>query len=389
MRVTERYPFSFYLALVANLFFFSGFQWTFVTLPGYIQNLGGGAAEIGLAYGLFSLSAVLVRPGIGWLVDRLGRKPLLLGGAALFALAPALYTLVHSIWAFLAIRILHGVGIAAFTTAYITFIADLAPVPRRGEAIGLSGVTNNLGMLFAPALGVYTVARWGYSAHFALAAGITLMSVLLLLPSREPKRSIPLRSDSSGLLTVARQRPVWVAAFGITGLAVAYGAVLSFLAPLAAQRGLYATGGYFSAFALTMITAQSSAGWLSDRVGRRAVALPGLTIVVLAMIGLSMVGTNAGLLAAGAVFGLSWGLARAGIDTAVVDAVVPGARGSAIAFLYTCFDTGVGIGSFGLGVIAESGGYPAALYTSALWAAVALAGYFLWGRSRSIRTSQK
>jgi MFS family permease len=383
MRVTGRYPLSFYLALVANFFFFAGFQWTFATLPGYIQDLGGGAAEIGLAYGLFSLSAVLARPAIGWLVDRLGRKPVLLAGAAMFALSPALYALFHSLWAFLGVRIFHGVGIAAFTTAYTAFVADLASPGRRGEAIGLSGVTNNLGMLFTPALGVLVVARWGYAAHFVIAAGITLVSLLLLLPTREPEHITVVRSDHSSLWTVARLRPVWVAAFGITGLAVAYGAVLGFLAPFAAERGLYATGGYFSAFALTMITSQSSAGWLSDRVGRRAVAVPGLAIVMLAMVGLSMAGTDTGLLAAGALFGLSWGLARAGIDTAVVDAVVPDMRGSAIGFLYTCFDMGVGMGSFGLGVIAQAGGYPAALYTSAIWAAVALAGYVLWGRRKS------
>ena len=41
MSASGRYPVSFYLALAANLFFFTGFQWTFATLPGYIQEIGG------------------------------------------------------------------------------------------------------------------------------------------------------------------------------------------------------------------------------------------------------------------------------------------------------------------------------------------------------------
>ena len=154
MTTDQRYPLSFYLALAANLFFFTGFQWTFVTLPGHIQEIGGNAAAIGLAFGLFSLSAVAVRPLVGWLVDRWGRKPVLLVGAALFALSPALYALLDTLWLFQIVRLFHGAGIAAFTTAYTTLVGDLAPVARRGEAIGLSGITNNLGMLFAPALGV-------------------------------------------------------------------------------------------------------------------------------------------------------------------------------------------------------------------------------------------
>jgi MFS family permease len=384
-----RYPSSLYLALAANLFFFSGFQWTFATLPGFIQKIGGDATHIGLAFGLFSLSAVAARPLVGWLVDRWGRKPMLLIGAAIFALSPALYALLDALWPFQIVRVFHGLGIAAFTTAYTTLVGDLAPPARRGGAIGLSGVTNNLGMLFAPALGVYVVTRWGYAAHFWASAGITALCLLLLLPVTEPVRHTETPIDRpSRRWTVVRMQPVWIAAFGITGLAMAYGAVLSFLAPFADEKGLTAasgsaaltTGGYFSAFAVAMMLAQASAGWLSDRVGRRAVALPGMVIVVLAMIGLATARTNTALLAAGASFGLGWGLTRAGLDTTVVDAVSAEARGTAVGFLYTMFDIGVGIGSFGLGFIAQTQGYIAVFYATAGWAAVALAGYLTWGR---------
>jgi MFS family permease len=382
MTSTGRYPPSFYLIIAANLFFFTGFQWTFATLPGYVQEIGGGAAQIGLAFGLFSLSAVAARPGVGWLVDRWGRKPVLLLGAAVFALSPALYALSHSLGAFLAVRVFHGVGISAFTTAYTALVADLASPERRGEAIGLSGVTNNMGLLFAPALGVYVATTWGYAAHFWLSAGITAVSFLLLLPIAEPEREPSGQAGSPSFRAVARLRPVWVASFGITGLAVAYGAVLSFMQPFAAEQNLTAAGGYFSAFALAMMLAQASAGWLSDRVGRRAVAVPGMILVILAMAGLARAHTDVTLLVAGAAFGLSWGLARAGIDTAIVEAVPSEARGTAVGFLYTCFDSGVGVGSFGLGIVAQAQGFPAAFYAAALWAAVALSGYFVWGRRK-------
>jgi MFS family permease len=382
MTSTGRYPPSFYLVIAANLFFFAGFQWTFATLPGYIQEIGGGAAQIGLAFGLFSLSAVAARPGVGWLADRWGRKPVLLLGAAVFALSPALYALSHSMGAFLALRVFHGAGIAAFTTAYTALVADLASPARRGEAIGLSGVTNNLGLLFAPALGVYVVATWGYAAHFWLSAGITAISFLLLLPIAEPEREPSGQVGRPSLLAVARLKPVWVASFGITGLAVAYGAVLSFMQPFAAEQNLTAAGGYFSAFALAMMLAQASAGWLSDRIGRRAVAVPGMLLVIVAMFGLARAHTDAALLVAGAGFGLSWGLARAGTDTAVVEAVPAEARGTAVGFLYICFDSGVGVGSFGLGIVAQAQGFPAAFYAAALWAAVALFGYIVWVRRK-------
>lgn len=378
----RRYPAGLYLTFASNLFFFAGFQWTFATLPVYIQEIGGRSSQIGLAYGLFSLSAVVVRPAVGRLVDRWGRKPMLLAGAAIFSLAPALYAAFPSLWPFLAIRVLHGFGIAAFTTAYTAFVADLAPQARRGEAIGLSGVTNNFGMLFAPVLGGLVAAEWGYAHHFWASAGITVLSVLLLLPVREPRRGPSTPAGDHKLRDMARLQPVAVASFGITGLAVAYGAILSFLAPFADEHGLGAAGGYFSAFALAMMIAQACAGWLSDRTGRRAVAVPGMILVVAAMVTLALAKTEASLLLSGAVFGLSWGLARAGVDTAVVDAVSAEARGTAVGFLYTCFDIGVGVGSFGLGVLAQAQSYVAAFYAAASWAMVTLAAYVAGRRDK-------
>jgi MFS family permease len=377
---SDRYPPDFYLAVLANFFFFASFQWVFATLPGYIQQIGGGPTQIGLAYGLFTLSAVASRPGIGRLIDRWGRKPMLLAGAAVFTLSPLLYAKASSIWPFMIVRLFHGVGIAAFTTAYTALVADLAPPSRRGEAVGLSGVTSLLGLLFAPALGLYVQATSGYAVHFVAAGGIAAGSILLLLPIREPRLLDPDAVERPSLWEVARRRPVWLAALGSTGLAVAYGAVLSFLPPFAAERGLAAVGAYFSAFAVAMMLAQSAAGWLSDRIGRRAVAVPGMVIVVLATAGLAMVQTDAALLAAGAGLGLSWGLVRASLDTSVVDAVSPDARGTALGFLYTCFDIGVGAGSFGLGFVVQVGGYAAALHVAAIWGSIALAGYLTWGR---------
>lgn len=382
MSARRRHPVGLYLAITANLFFFTGFQWTFATLPGYLLAIGGRASQIGLAYGLFSLSAVASRPAVGWLADRWGRKPVLLTGAATFCLAPALYAMIETMWPFLAVRILHGFGIAAFTTAYTALVADLAPQARLGEAIGLSGVTNNFGMLFAPMLGGFTAAKWGYSSHFWVSAGITVPSLLLLLPVQEPLRRTCSRRADQSLWPMARLRPVGLASIGITGLAVSYGAILSFLAPLADERRLATVGGYFTLFAVAMMLAQAIAGWLSDRIGRRAVAVPGMVLVVLAMASLAAAATEVSLLVAGTVFGLSWGLTRAGVDTAVVDAVRPEARGTAVGFLYLCFDIGVGVGSFGLGVVAQAQGYTAAFYAAASWATVALAVY-LAGRRRT------
>jgi predicted MFS family arabinose efflux permease len=67
----------------------------------------------------------------------------------------------------------------------------------------------------------------------------------------------------------------------------------------------------------------------------------------------------------------------------MLDAVSAEARGTAVGLLYTSFDIGVGVGSFGLGVIAQARGFAAAFLAAAAWATAALAGYLVWGRRSS------
>jgi MFS family permease len=127
---------------------------------------------------------------------------------------------------------------------------------------------------------------------------------------------------------------------------------------------------------------QAPAGWVSDRLGRRAVAAPGLAVAALAAAMLVWVQTDAALIAAGAVLGLSWGLVRAGIDTGVVDAVGDAVRGTALGVLYTCFDAAIGAGAFGLGLVVAQWSYGAAFTLAAMWALVTLAVYAMLGPRR-------
>ena len=110
------------------------------------------------------------------------------------------------------------------------------------------------------------------------------------------------------------------------------------------------------------------------------------TLAALAALGLVAACGNASLLVSGAGLGLSWGLVRAALDTAVVEAVPAAARSSAVGVLYTLFDAGIGIGAFGLGLLADTGGYAAAFGAAGAWALAALVGYAAVERGRTPAT---
>jgi len=342
--------------MLANFLFFFSFQLLYTPLPIYVERIGGEPAQVGLVMGALSLASISSRPGLGRLVDRLGRKPILLLGAAIFAAAPLLYLSARSIPQLVAVRLLHGLGLGAFTTAYIALITDLAPSGRRGEAMGLAATASPLSLMIAPPLGTSLMESRGFAPLFIVAASAATLSLAAGLPIAEPEvdRSPP---PKGGFLRVVRRRGVWVPSVAAGVVALTYGSVITFLPLFAARRGIKGVGFFFTAYALAIIGVQALAGRLSDRVGRRMVAVPAMICMGLTFFALAHARSTPWLVAVAVAYGLGFGGARTTLDASIADSVPPALRGTAMGIDYASFDLGIGLGSLLLGLVAEAQGY--------------------------------
>jgi MFS family permease len=74
-----------------TLFLFNAFYMLYPTLPLFIKQIGGNEVQVGLSMGAFMLTSVLIRPIVGGLLDRYGRRPFIVWGLMLFILAMYLY----------------------------------------------------------------------------------------------------------------------------------------------------------------------------------------------------------------------------------------------------------------------------------------------------------
>ena len=127
---------SFVLIVGSGLAYFVSLGIVLPVVPQYAkERLGGSSVEVGIAVGALFLGAVLLRPYVGRLGDRFGRRFLIIGGAATVALSLSVYGLVVSLPFLIAARALTGLGEAAFFVGAAALITDLAPTERRGEAI--------------------------------------------------------------------------------------------------------------------------------------------------------------------------------------------------------------------------------------------------------------
>jgi MFS family permease len=176
---------NFILTSLSTFTLFSSFYFLLITLPIYIQKIGGTESEIGLIIGVFTISAVVLRPFIGQEVDRRGRKIILISGLLVFLVSMLLYIYTNSVTSLLLLRIFHGIGWGAATTAATTLIADIAPPSRRGEAMGIFGISSNVAMAIGPVLSIILLQAYDFPIIFAIGAGIALVSLLLALPISE------------------------------------------------------------------------------------------------------------------------------------------------------------------------------------------------------------
>ncbi|HVK24407.1 MAG TPA: MFS transporter, partial [Actinokineospora sp.] len=166
----------------ADLGYFTAAGVAIYALPHYVTGpVGADRAAAGLAFGVFTVSALVLRPFAGRLVDTVGRRPMLIGGAALAAVGLALTPLVDSLPLLVALRLLLGVAEAAFVVAGFAALVDLAPPARLAEALSYNSLGLYLGIAFGPPLGEILVETGGYPAAWLGAGLLAALSAAFVL----------------------------------------------------------------------------------------------------------------------------------------------------------------------------------------------------------------
>ncbi|MBQ2589851.1 MAG: MFS transporter, partial [Prevotella sp.] len=146
-----------YLKVMATNFTMS-FAFFLLTplLPLYLsENFGASKDMIGLVLSGYTITALLIRPFSGFLVDSFPRKKVLLISLFLYFLLFGGYLLAGTLVLFAIVRTMHGGPFGASTVANSTVAIDVLPSSRRNEGIGFYGLSNNLATAIAPTIGVF------------------------------------------------------------------------------------------------------------------------------------------------------------------------------------------------------------------------------------------
>lgn len=348
MQTTEArlYTPQFLLLCLSHVLFAGSFNMIVPELPAYLTALGGEDYK-GLIIALFTLTAGLSRPFSGKLTDTVGRVPVMIFGTLVCVCCSLLYPLLTSVAGFLLLRLFHGFSTGFKPTASSAYVADIAPVYRRGEAMGILGVSMNMGASIFPPIGSWMAGTFSLNVMFFASSGLALASIFILLGLNETLEER--RRFSADALKVSGSdviEPMALAPAVVIALSyVSFGTLLTIVPDQCAHLGMANKGLFFTSFTALSVLSRLVAGRVSDRYGRVPVLKVALLLSAAALALMGNAHSPAMLLAASGFLGFSTGIVGPAAFAWVIDRSPDQHRGRAMATAYIALEIGIGFGA--------------------------------------------
>lgn len=340
------YTTQFLLLCLSTALFSASFNMIIPELPDYLTSLGG-AEYKGLIIALFTIMAGLSRPFSGKLTDTIGRMPVMIFGTLVCVVCSLIYPLVTSVAGFLLLRFFHGFSTGFKPTATTAFTADISPVHRRGEAMGILGISMNVGASISPPFGSFLAMEYGIDTLFYFSSFVALISIVILLQLKETLQEK--QRFSPRLLKLKKDEWVEKRAFNPALIILlcyfSYGILLTITPDHAKHVGMANKGYFFTALTLASLASRLFAGKISDRIGRIPVLKIAAILMSFALYAFGQAETPTGLMFAAAFLGFSSGIAAPAAFAWTIDKAKDGATGKALATAYIALEIGISSGA--------------------------------------------
>jgi MFS family permease len=332
----------------AFITFFAAFQ-LLPAVPFRIIHLGGSKAQAGWFLSVYAFASAFSAPLMGNLADHIGRKRMLMTASLLFVLFSLLYGVITLVPLLLAIAIVHGSLWSGLIASSSAIMSEFIPESRRNEGLAYWGLSSTAAIALAPAAGLIIFERGGW---MMLCGELAFLSALTFAwASRLPV--IHERIESSHSFREAWDLQVIRPSLSLSVICFGYGGVTSYVAILSRERGIRPESLFFTVFALSIVLVRIFTSRLGDRLGPKAMLYPAYAAIPISFALLSIATTHWQLVASAVLFGFGMGAAYPAFANFLLMNTDPKRRARTFGSIVMAFDTGIAIGSLGIGALAQ------------------------------------
>jgi FSR family fosmidomycin resistance protein-like MFS transporter len=325
--------------------------------------------ELALALTVFNVVSGVLQTPIGFLVDRIGARVILIAGLALSSIAYAVAGIVDSYWVFIAMYGVAGLGNTVFHPSDYTLLSHHSPPDRLSQVFSFHTFAGMVGSAIAPVTLLYMQSMFGWRGAYLGAASFGFLVVLALIAQPEPTREMPHAGKSAAKTYPEIVDTGWrlllsppillnLAFFMLTS--IMNGGLNTYL--VVALGALHSTPPAIGNMALTGLLAMNAVGvlgggMLASRTNHHAVvAAAGLTVggIVTAIVGLFDLPSVLLIMLMG-FSGLCVGATYPSRDMLVRAVTPPNAYGKVFGFVSTGFNIGASIAPIVYGMLMDRG----------------------------------
>jgi predicted MFS family arabinose efflux permease len=368
------FPRLFAAAILQELSFF-----LMVHFPGYLDGLGVGEGAFGLLYAVGAITALLLRPALGKLLDLTHRRTVLLFAGALNA-SFILSFVFTSEWGPLlwVLFLSHRVLQIGLFTAMLTYGADAIPERRRTQGLAIFGLSGLFPIALGGVLGDVLIDGVGFNGLFvaSAAAGLASWALVWTFPLLEIRGPGPRRSFFHALAQ-RNLLPIW---WITLSFAAGLETLFTFTRTFVDERQIGSAALFFGVYGLAAAVTRIFGGRSYDRIPQRpliliAIVSYGLSLVMLGQsqaVPLFMIAAFLGGIGHGAVFPV--------LSSSVVYRARASERGSAISIFTSIFDVALLLFAPVVGSLIEGFSYTFAFTAMGAFLLVGGFVYSLWDR---------
>lgn len=321
-------------------------------LPILLERIGGKQYNW-LIIPSFAIIALIGRPYSGKLADHIGRVWVMCIGAVVTTLACFFYMFIPVAILFFINRGFHGICAGFTPTGFTAYADDVVPLSKRGEAMGIVGICNNIGNAIGWVIGSRCTELFGIDAMFQIASLLGFISLLIFMTLKE--HSVVKQRFKLSMLKLSKDElfEMRVIIPGLVLLLTAFssGGILALIADFTHHVGIANKGTYMAIYILSSLVIRFLAGRWSDQYGRKKIALYGAIALGLSMLILAFTEGTTLYILSSVFFGVGFGLLSPSLFAWTVDLSEEGKKGKAVGTLFIFLEIGVILGSSVCGLL--------------------------------------